>query len=44
MLAKYAENIFWTLTDGSRIESQRKLDELGRGFRIEDFEPGTADA
>ena len=44
MLAKYAEDIFWTLTDGSRIESQRKLDELGRGFRIEDFEPGTADA
>jgi aminoglycoside N3'-acetyltransferase len=44
MLAKYAEDIFWTLTDESRIESQKKLEELGRGFRIEDFEPGIADA
>jgi aminoglycoside N3'-acetyltransferase len=44
MLTKYAEDIFWTLTDDSKRESQKKLDELGRGFRIEDFEPGTADA
>ena len=44
MLTKYAEDIFWTLTDDSKMESQKKLDELGRGFRIEDFEPGTADA
>jgi aminoglycoside N3'-acetyltransferase len=44
MLTKYAEDIFWTLTDDSKMESQKKLDELGRGFRIEDFEPGTANA
>ena len=44
MLIKYAEDIFWTLTGVSKIESQKKLDELGRGFRIEDFEPGIADA
>jgi aminoglycoside 3-N-acetyltransferase len=44
MITKYAEDIFWTLTDDSKIESQKKLDELGRGFRIEDFEPGAPDA
>jgi aminoglycoside 3-N-acetyltransferase len=44
MLTKYAEDIFWTLTDGSKIESQKKLEELGREFRIEDFERDTADA
>ena len=44
MLTKYAEDIFWTLTEDSKIEAQMKLEALGRGFRREDFEPDTSDA
>jgi aminoglycoside 3-N-acetyltransferase len=38
MLDKYSEDVFWTLNQDSRINVERKLDELGRSFEIEDFE------
>ena len=44
MLTRFAEDIFWTLTEDSKIQAQIKLEALGREFRIEDFEPDTSNA
>ena len=44
MIEKYSEDIFWTLRKDSKNIVERKLDELGRGFEIQDFEPEKLDA
>jgi aminoglycoside N3'-acetyltransferase len=38
MVTEYSKNIFWTLTDDSRIEVESHLDKIGRPFAISDFE------
>ena len=38
MVSKYSDDIFWTLKQDSKDIVERKLNELGRGFEIQDFE------
>jgi aminoglycoside 3-N-acetyltransferase len=38
MVSKYSEDVFWTLKQDSKDIVERKLNELGRGFEIQDFE------
>ena len=44
MLTKYEEDVYWTLTENSKEEVRIKLNELGRDFKLEDFEPSKSDA
>ena len=44
MLAKYEDDIFWTLMENSKEEVLLKLSELGRCFKQEDFEADVSDA
>jgi aminoglycoside 3-N-acetyltransferase len=44
MLAKYEDDIFWTLMENSKEEALLKLNELGRCFKQEDFEAAVSDA
>jgi aminoglycoside 3-N-acetyltransferase len=38
MVSKYSEDVFWTLKQDSKHIVERKLNELGRSFEIQDFE------
>lgn len=38
MLDAYSEDIYWTLSEDSKIETRKRLESLGRNFEITDFE------
>jgi aminoglycoside 3-N-acetyltransferase len=44
MVSKYSEDVFWTLKEDSKNVIERKLNELGRRFEIQDFELESLDA
>lgn len=44
MLSRYTQDIYWTLKAVSREIVEAKIKELGRSFRLEDFESGGVNA
>lgn len=44
MMSRYSEDIYWTLEEDSRKMVETKIQELGRSFRLTDFESGVINA
>jgi aminoglycoside 3-N-acetyltransferase len=44
MMSRYSEDIYWTLKEDSRKMVETKIQELGRSFRLSDFESGEINA